>query len=193
MYYYIKVESYMSDPLIWHGALKARWGIALVKSITLLRENIGLISMPLLLIHGSDDNLVPITSSHFINENVSSQEKRFEVRGLTLKLYNYRIIVLQVFEGSRHETLHDKEQERARELIKDWILGHLSASPIPHDMSDNPSETEECLQAGPQSFPKDQEQPEPAAEAQDTMRNVVRDMEDTESHTTADQLVNTNT
>lgn len=32
-----------------------------------------------------------------------------------------------MFEGSRHEVLHDKEQERAREIIKDWVLTHLTA------------------------------------------------------------------
>lgn len=34
----------------------------------------------------------------------------------------------QVFEGSRHEVLHDKDQERAREVLKDWVLAHLTVS-----------------------------------------------------------------
>ena len=37
------------------------------------------------------------------------------------------MIVSQVFEGNRHEVLHDKDQESARELIKDWVLAHLTA------------------------------------------------------------------
>ena len=73
------MERYESDPLVWHGSMKARWAVAMVDSITLLRENVGHISLPLLLIHGSEDHLVPITSSHFINDNASSQDKKFEV------------------------------------------------------------------------------------------------------------------
>ena len=76
----LQVEMYENDPLIWHGPLKARWGIALMTSIELFRENVDQITLPLLLIHGSEDHLVPLSTSHFINDNASSQEKRFEVR-----------------------------------------------------------------------------------------------------------------
>ena len=69
----------MNDPLVWHGGLKARWGVEMLSSITLFRETVGKISLPLLLIHGSNDNIVPISSSHFLNENASSEERKFEV------------------------------------------------------------------------------------------------------------------
>ena len=38
----------------------------------------------------------------------------------------YSLSHLQTFEGNRHEVLHDRDQERARQLIKDWVLDHLS-------------------------------------------------------------------
>lgn len=75
----LQVEIYVSDPLIWHRAFKARWGSALLKSGSLFRENVARISLPLLLIHGTEDRLVPIAASHFIHDNTSSQEKNFEV------------------------------------------------------------------------------------------------------------------
>ena len=34
-----------------------------------------------------------------------------------------------MFEGSRHEVLHDKDQDRARQLISDWVLEKLAATP----------------------------------------------------------------
>ena len=37
--------------------------------------------------------------------------------------------MMQVFEGSRHEVLHDKDQDRARQLISDWVLEKLTAMP----------------------------------------------------------------
>ena len=60
-----------------------------------------------------------------------------------------------MFEGSRHETLHDKEQERARELIKEWVLSHLTGPPVPEPQSQEP-QLEEPPQ--PQSEPSTEEQ-----------------------------------
>ena len=77
--YVLQVEKYVRDPMIWHRAFKARWSSALLKSGSLFRENAASISLPLLLIHGTEDHLVPIAASHFINENTFSQEKNFEV------------------------------------------------------------------------------------------------------------------
>ena len=76
----MQVERYVNDPLVWHGGLKVRWGVAIVASITLFRENINRLSLPMLIIHGSEDKLVPISSSHFINDNAPSPDKKFEVR-----------------------------------------------------------------------------------------------------------------
>ncbi|CAI8010888.1 Monoglyceride lipase [Geodia barretti] len=139
-----EVERYANDPLVWHGPWKAGWGAAMMESITLLRENAARISLPLLLMHGSEDNLVPITASHFINDNATSQEKKFEV-----------------FEGSHHETLHDKEQERARELIKEWVLSHLTAAQVtePHSQSDSSAETETARQQAQEEIVKGSKQP----------------------------------
>ena len=36
------------------------------------------------------------------------------------------IHILQVFVGNYHEVLHDLGQVKARGLIKEWILSHLS-------------------------------------------------------------------
>lgn len=153
-----EVERYVNDPLIWHGGMKARWGVAMVSSITLLRESVATISLPLLLIHGSEDHLVPISSSHFINDNVSSQEKKFEV-----------------FEGSRHEVLHDKEQERARELIKDWVLAHLAAAPVPGPQSAEPEDLAKAQTAAP------------CCESQPTSQQEATTEEEVDSSTATDQ------
>ena len=88
----LQVERYVNDPLVWHGALKTRWAAAMITSIGLFRDNVDRITLPLLLMHGREDNLVPISASHFINKNASSQEKRFEVR-LCLVLYIHCCIV----------------------------------------------------------------------------------------------------
>ena len=83
MYINLQVKRYVDDPLIWHGAMKASWGVAMLNSIESFRQDVGRITLPLLLTHGTSDHLVPISSSQFIYNNVGSQDKRFEVRACT--------------------------------------------------------------------------------------------------------------
>ena len=70
----------VDDPLMWHGSLKARWSVSMISAIESFRENVGTITLPLLLMHGAEDKIVAAASAHFINDNVGSQDKRFEVR-----------------------------------------------------------------------------------------------------------------
>lgn len=70
-----------------------------------------------------------------------------------------------MFEGSRHETLHDKEQERARELIKEWVLSHLTVATAQSD-PENPSQAEpepsaETKQQVQEEALENSEQPKP--------------------------------
>lgn len=88
-----------------------------------------------------------------------------------------------MFEGSRHETLHDREQERARNLIKDWILDHLktfaSVSSAQSEAEEPPSalgeSPEEPLQTEQQSTSESNKpSQQPASEDQEkTMHNTV--------------------
>lgn len=57
--------------------------------------------------------------------------------------YIVGIIFDQVFEGNRHEVLHDKDQERAREMIKEWVLAHLTVSPQSTSTQSKPTESGE--------------------------------------------------
>ena len=75
----MQVQAYVDDELIYHGGCKAKWATASIAAIAELREQIKKIQLPLLLIHGIDDKLVPISGSEFIASNVSSPHLRFEV------------------------------------------------------------------------------------------------------------------
>ena len=78
------MKRYVDDPLVWHGPLKARWGVAMISGIESFRKNVGAITLPLLLMHGAEDKLVPAASARFINDNVGSQDKIFEVSLIVL-------------------------------------------------------------------------------------------------------------
>ena len=118
-----EVKMYVEDPLVYHGGLKAKWGASLSESMKAVRLRIGEIKLPLLIFQGTDDRLVPFSASQFVMDNVGAEDKTFKA-----------------FEGSRHEVLHDKDQEQARQLIKDWILNHLTAPPPPQPEQQPPPE-----------------------------------------------------
>lgn len=100
-----EVQTYMEDELIYHGACKAKWATSSIVGIEKIREQISRIELPLLLIHGTEDNMVPISGSEFIAANVKSSLVKFEK-----------------FDGCRHEVLHDKDKDRAIAVIREWIL-----------------------------------------------------------------------
>ena len=69
-------------PLVYHGSLKAKWGVEYIDSQRAVRPRVGGITLPLLIIHGTEDRLVLISASQFVMDNVGSAEKLFEVRWL---------------------------------------------------------------------------------------------------------------
>ena len=81
-----QVEAYVNDPLIYHGALKAGWSSAMFKSIEMYRPQINGINIPLLIMHGTGDSLVPFSASQFVNDNASSSDKTFEVMFIVILL-----------------------------------------------------------------------------------------------------------
>ena len=70
---------YAEDPLNFHGSMKAKWGVATMESIEQIRPRIGEIKLPLFLMHGTNDRLVPFSASQFVHENIGAQDKTFEV------------------------------------------------------------------------------------------------------------------
>ena len=74
-----QVQAYIDDPLNYHGSMKAGWGCASIKAISNFRPQVKDIQLPLLVIHGTDDHLVPISASEFIASTVSSSGVRYEV------------------------------------------------------------------------------------------------------------------
>ena len=70
---------------------------------------------------------------------------------------------MQVFEGSRHEVLHDKDQDRACQLIGDWVLERLADGPC-----DTPPSNETTQQAGTAEQAESTEKAETTEQAETT-------------------------
>ena len=74
-----QVEKYANDPLVWHEGLKAKLVVALLDAMDDIQKNVSKVTVPFLLSHGDDDQVVPIEGSHFLHEHSPSTDKTFKV------------------------------------------------------------------------------------------------------------------
>ena len=104
------VEALNSDPLIAHEVQPAITVAALVRADERLREEFPGITLPVLIMHGTDDKATVCQGSQFFYDTAGSKDK-------TLKLY----------EGHYHDLLNDVGKEGVMADIKAWIAKHLPA------------------------------------------------------------------
>jgi len=104
------VEKMNNDPLIAHETQPTQTMAAMVRADERLKKEFPLITLPLLILHGTlDKNTKPSGSQHFYDMAGSADK--------TLKLY----------EGGFHDLLNDIEKDVVMLDIKEWIDGHLPA------------------------------------------------------------------
>ncbi|XP_068759092.1 monoglyceride lipase-like [Montipora capricornis] len=106
----VQVEKYANDPLVWHEGLKAKWTAEILEAMNDIQKNASKITLPYLLVHGDDDQVVLIDGSHFLQQHSPSTDKTFKV-----------------YEGGRHELLNEIQELSSKVLqdILDWIKQKL--------------------------------------------------------------------
>lgn len=104
------VEAMNNDPLTQNEAQPAMTVAALVRADERLKEEFPLITLPVLIMHGTADKATVCHGSEFFHKTVGSKDK-------TLKLY----------EGHYHDLLADVGKENVMADIKGWIDKHLPA------------------------------------------------------------------
>jgi acylglycerol lipase len=103
------VEALNNDPLTAHEAQPAITVAALVRADERLREEFPRITLPVLIMHGTDDKATVCHGSEFFYETAGSKDK-------TLKLY----------EGHYHDLLNDVGKEHVMSDIREWIEAHVA-------------------------------------------------------------------
>jgi alpha-beta hydrolase superfamily lysophospholipase len=98
------VRDYDSDPLNHHGKLPARTVAELANTISAFHDAVPRLTLPMLLMHGTDDRIVPLHGTEMVEERVSSEDKTF-IR----------------YDGLFHEILNEPERERVVGDIADWL------------------------------------------------------------------------
>lgn len=105
------VESMNSDPLITGESQPAQTAAVMINADNRLREEFPLISLPLLILHGTEDKATKPSGSQHFYEQAGSTDK-------TLKLY----------EGHFHDLLNDLDKEVVMADVTSWIAARL---PVP--------------------------------------------------------------
>ncbi|XP_034962352.1 monoglyceride lipase isoform X1 [Zootoca vivipara] len=108
-----EVDSYTTDPLVYHGGMKVSFVIQLLNAIAKIERSLPKLTLPLLVLHGSPDKLCDIKGSYLLMDTAPSQDK-------TLKVYDEAYHAL-------HKELPDVTASVLKE-IQSWISQKLSAA-----------------------------------------------------------------
>ncbi len=102
------VADYESDPLVYRGKVPAGIGKALlVVGETMERKAPG-ITAPLLVVHGEDDQLIPVEGSRRLVACIGSTD-----------------VELKVYPELYHEVFNEPERDRVLEDVTTWITARL--------------------------------------------------------------------
>ncbi|MBN1346017.1 MAG: lysophospholipase [Phycisphaerae bacterium] len=102
------VSGYGSDPLVFHGKILARTGAQLNAAIARARQRFEAITLPVYVIHGGDDRLVPAGGSRLLYEQCCSDDKAYKE-----------------YEGGYHELMNDYGKEDVIAAMLAWVDAHL--------------------------------------------------------------------
>ncbi len=105
-----EVRKYETDPLVLHGKLPARTVAELSAAVARFPEQVPAITLPLLVMHGTADLIVPPFASHMVHDRASSEDKQ-----------------LELYEGLYHEILNEPERDRVMDDITSWIRARAGA------------------------------------------------------------------
>jgi alpha-beta hydrolase superfamily lysophospholipase len=98
------VRAYENDPLVHHGKLPARTVAEMAAAIDSFPAGARSITVPTLILYGTDDKLVPPAGSQMLEERIGAPDK-------TAKAY----------QGLYHEILNEPEQGQVLDDICAWL------------------------------------------------------------------------
>ncbi|WP_084398051.1 alpha/beta hydrolase [Henriciella aquimarina] len=98
------IAAYDADPMVINEAPTARVGTTALRLIKKAWAQFPDWTVPVLVLHGDADRIVPVEGSRRFFDTIASADKK-----------------LEVFEGGYHELLNDLERERALAAIISWL------------------------------------------------------------------------
>ena len=98
------VEAYMNDPLVSKEKLTARFLVSLTDTMDEVKRYAKQISLPLLIMHGSEDVMTSPKGSELLYETCGSQDK-----------------TCRLLDGLYHEIMNEPEQDQVISEIISWL------------------------------------------------------------------------
>jgi len=105
------VEAYIADPLVHHQNIPARMVVSLFDEGTRVLARAKDIKLPVLLLHGAEDQLTSASASTEFVEMLASHDKQ-----------------CTVYEGMYHELFNEPEQEVILKNCCEWITARVARS-----------------------------------------------------------------
>lgn len=105
------VTDYDADPLNYHGKLPARTVAELSHAIDGYPDAVARFKLPMLVMHGGADRLVPIAGSQMVVDRAASEDKTFTR-----------------YDGLFHEILNEPERQQVLDDIADWLDARFPAA-----------------------------------------------------------------
>ena len=102
------VAAYVNDPLNYTGKLSARFGVELLKTMDMLQKRLSEITLPILIMQGSQDRISDPSSSKILFDGVSSKDKP-----------------MKIYEGFYHEIFNDPERQQVFSDMEAWFKAHV--------------------------------------------------------------------
>ncbi len=102
------VAAYKDDPLVYHGKVPAGIGRALMQVGATMPQRAPALTAPLLVVHGSEDRLIPVAGSRRLVECAGSAD-----------------VELKVYPGLYHEVFNEPERDQVLGDVVSWILQRL--------------------------------------------------------------------
>jgi acylglycerol lipase len=102
------VDAYVNDPLVYRGKTSARLGVEMIKITTALPAMIPTITLPILIMYGTEDRLCDPEGSKMLYDKASSKDK-------TLKAYK----------GLYHEIFNEPEHDAVLADVDAWLSARI--------------------------------------------------------------------
>jgi acylglycerol lipase len=107
------VDLNLHDPLVYQDGAPVHTAVELLAAIDTIQARMHEIDLPILVLHGKEDKVVPMRGSVALYAAAKSTDK-------TLTLYD----------GLYHDLLHEPEKLRVEGDIEKWLLAHLDKKAI---------------------------------------------------------------
>ena len=104
------VQAYVGDPLVYTGKITARMMAEVLKTMQRVTAEAPQITLPILLVQGSQDRLVDPHGAQMLYDTVSSADK-------TIKIYD----------GLYHEVFNEPEHAQVLSDVEAWLEARLGA------------------------------------------------------------------